>query len=408
MERDEQGPEDGDRWTAAEPSAPDEPAREHTVTGALWSTFRLVPRTGKLYFGAVLLYFVAFSAWIAFTRKDALSAAPLYAGMFSGISGLLLGLALALFRVAQGDRWKQRFRWKLTPKGLNEMMLALPVLAFTAGAFGAAATSVVLPRAAAKPWLLLAAAMTLLLTVAAGKVLADASRWLYFHAREQAAAAERARAQAADAQLAALQAQVNPHFLFNALNTIAALVRTDPRAAEATTENLARVLRRTLDRTHRTECTVEDEIDFLRAWLSVERERFGERLRVDFEVEPGAEPLRIPTMTLQPLVENSLKHGIAGKLEGGRVTVRVRREAQRLRLEVEDDGAGFVRDPREGTGLGNLRRRLETIYGGAAELRVERPPHGARVVVELPARAARLGAPAPNTPRLRSTNSLLP
>ncbi|MBV9110320.1 MAG: histidine kinase, partial [Gemmatimonadetes bacterium] len=298
----------------------------------------------------------------------------------------------------QGETWRQRFKWGMAPKRMTEMLLALPMLAFCSGLLAAASTVVVLPAARKEPMLLIVVAALAYVTLASGKLLSDATRYLYFHAREQADAAERARAQAADAQLAALQAQVNPHFLFNALNTIAALVRTDPRSAEATTENLARVLRRTLDRTRRTDCTVEDEVDFLRAWLAVERERFGDRLRVDFEVEPAAEPLRIPTMTLQPLVENSLKHGIAGKLEGGRVTVRVQRQGDRLRLEVEDDGAGFPREPREGTGLANLRHRLETIYGADAELRVERPPAGAWVVVELPAvrepRPRAVGTPA--------------
>jgi hypothetical protein len=384
---------DTDEPDAGERAALTRAGPQDTVAGAIRGTLRRAPLSAKLYFGGVLLYFVACTTWIAVTHPTDPWRAPLFFTAFSGVSALLLALAMALFRVAQGDRWKQRFRWTTTPKRLHEMLLALPVLAFTAGAFGAAATAAVLTRVSANPLLLLMAVITLALTVMSGKVLGDASRWLYFHAREQADAAERARAEAASAQLSALQAQVNPHFLFNALNTIAALVRTDPRAAEATTENLARVLRRTLDRTRRTECTVEDEVDFLRAWLSVERERFGDRLRVDFEIDPAAEPLRIPTMTLQPLVENSLKHGIAGKLEGGRVAVRAHGDGNgRLRLEVEDDGAGFPREPREGTGLSNLRRRLETIYGGAAEMRVERPAAGARVVVELPAERLVSGA----------------
>jgi signal transduction histidine kinase len=363
-------------------------ARRETVTGAVWRTFRSAPLSAKLYFTGVLLYLAGTYTWAAATRTSPMQRASIYAAAFCGMSALLLAGAVALFRVAQGERWRRRFAWGLEPKRLHEMMLALPVMAFGAGAFGAAGAAVIVVGAVRLKnqwWMVMLALGMLFLVLKACKVLSDTTRWLYFHAREQADAAERARAQAADAQLAALQAQVNPHFLFNALNTIAALVRTDPRSAEATTENLARVLRRTLDRTRRTDCTVEDEVDFLRAWLAVERERFGDRLRVDFEVEPAADPLRIPTMTLQPLVENSLKHGIAGKLEGGRVTVRVHRQGDRLRLEVEDDGAGFPRELGEGTGLANLRRRLETIYGADAELRVERPAAGARVVVELPA-----------------------
>lgn len=362
-----------------------EAGARHTFAGAVGGAFRRAPRSAKLYFACALLYVAGFTLWIVLARPGALRSAPLYAGVLGGGSGLMLGMAVALSRVAQGDGWHhRRFKWGIAPSRMTEMLLALPILAFAAGLMAAASAVVMVPPAWKEPVLFPGVAALLYVAVASGKLLSDATRYLYFHAREQADAAERARAEASDAQLAALQAQVNPHFLFNALNTIAALVRTDPRAAEATTENLARVLRRTLDRTRRTDCTVEDEVDFLRAWLAVERERYGDRLRVDFDVDPAAEGLRIPPMTLQPLVENSLKHGIAGKLEGGTVTVRVRREGERVRMEVEDDGAGFSRNPGEGTGLGNLRRRLETIYGAAAELAVDRPPSGARVVVVVP------------------------
>jgi sensor histidine kinase YesM len=364
-------------------------AREHTVIGAVAGSFRRAPWAARWYFICSALYIAGVMAWIAVSREGGLLRPPFYAAFLGGVSGIALGSTTMLFNVAQGEHWRQnrriKLKWGLAPKRMNEMLLALPVLAFCAGVMASAATVVMIPFARKQPLVLLAVAATVYVTAASLKMTADATRWLYRHAREQAAAAERARAEASDAQLAALQAQVNPHFLFNALNTIAALVRTDPRAAERTTENLALILRRTLDRTHRADCTVDDEIDYLRAWLAVERERYGERLRVDFDVDPAAADLRIPTMTLQPLVENSLKHGIAGKLEGGRVSVTVRREGDRLRLAVEDDGAGFPREPREGTGLSNVRRRLETIYGPAAELRVERPLSGARVIVELPA-----------------------
>ena len=178
---------------------------------------------------------------------------------------------------------------------------------------------------------------------------------------------------------------MNPHFLFNALNTIASLVRTDARAAEATTENLAAILRRTLDRSRSTVSTVEDEADYLRAYLAIEQERYGDRLSVEWRIDPGALPLRIPPMTLQPLAENALKHGIGGRLEGGRMRIVAARADGRLRLEVEDDGAGFAADAADGTGLGNLRARLATLYGDRASLTVTRLPRGARVTVELPA-----------------------
>ena len=363
-----------------------DPRARHTFFGVVWGALLRAPRSAKIYFSAAVLYIAGITGWAVVSHPGALVRAPLWAGALGGTSALTLGLAVALSRVAQGDTWRQRFKWGMAPKRMTDMLLALPMLAFCAGTLAVAGAIVTVPFARREPMLFTVVAALAYVLAASGKLLHDATRYLWFHAREQADAAERARAEASDAQLAALQAQVNPHFLFNALNTIAALVRTEPRAAEATTENLAHVLRRTLDRTRTTECTVEDEVDFLRAWLAVERARYGERLRVDFYVDPAAGALRIPPMTLQPLVENSLKHGIAGKLEGGRVMVRVRRDGERLRMEVEDDGAGFSRDPRPGTGLTNLRRRLETIYGPAGTLTVERPASGARVVVEVPVR----------------------
>jgi signal transduction histidine kinase len=368
-----------------DPDVANERAR-HTLVAAVVGAFRRSPRAAKVYFVVCTLYVVGIAVWIAITDPHDLLRAPTWSALLGGSSGVVLGCAIALFRVAQGERWKVRkLHWGVTPRHLHDMLLALPMLAFTAGMLSSASSVLMIPHATQhRPWLLLFSALTAYVTVVSGKVLRDATRYLYFHAREQAAAAEGARAEAADAQLAALQAQVNPHFLFNALNTIAALVRMDPRAAEATTENLAQVLRRTLDRTRRTQCTVDDEVDFLRAWLAVEEQRFGDRLRVVMEVEPGTGGLHIPTMTLQPLVENSLKHGIAGKLAGGVVRVCVHTAGDRLRLEVEDDGPGFAREPGDGTGLSNLRRRLETIYGPAATLSIGQPASGARVVVELP------------------------
>ena len=362
-------------------------AAPHTFTGVVAGAFRRAPLRAKTTIVVSILYVVGIAVWVVLSQPDRLTGTSLYGGILAGASGILLGTAVTLSRAAQDEGCNPRFSWGVTPRRMTDMLLALPILAFCSGAMAAAGMMVVLPSARRQPVLFLPVAGLVYVTLASAKLLSDATRYLYFHAREQADAAERARAEASDAQLAALQAQVNPHFLFNALNTIAALVRTNPRAAEATTENLAAVLRRTLDRTRRVDCTVDDEIDFLRAWLAVERERYGDRLRVDFFVDAAAGAFRIPTMTLQPLVENSLKHGIAGKLEGGRVIVRVRREDGRLRMEVEDDGAGFPRDPREGTGLGNLRRRLETIYAADAALTIDRPPAGARVVVEVPARS---------------------
>jgi len=206
----------------------------------------------------------------------------------------------------------------------------------------------------------------------------------YRRLREREFTATRLSAQLADARMQALRMQLNPHFLFNALNTVAALVRSKPLAAEETVGNLAQVLRRTLDRSRRTLATLDDEVDYLEAYLSVEKERFGDRLTVEWFIDPRTRALKIPPMTLQPLVENSLKHGIGGQLQGGTLTIRSALEPGTLLLEVVDDGAGFLPHFREGTGLRNLRERLEALYGGESQLHVDRDVKGASVTVRIP------------------------
>lgn len=147
-------------------------------------------------------------------------------------------------------------------------------------------------------------------------------------------------------------------------------------------------MRRTLDRSRRTHCSVADEVDFLEAYLAVEQERFGPRLRVEWDVEPRALDLQIPPMTLQPLVENALKHAIGERLEGGRLRIGASVEGSDLLLAVEDDGEGFPEAVEEGTGLGNLRERLRTLYGKEARLEVIRGRHGSCVRVAIPLVAA--------------------
>lgn len=351
-----------------------------------WRTFRSAPPRARRIPALAVAYMVAVVALAAEHEGFASMARPAsLAGLLGGVSGLVLGLSHGLFHFAQEGRWSTRWRWRLEPKRLDQMILALPVLGFTAGALSAASIALMLPLLSRSVFYWLGFAPMLFVVFGAAAAVGESVRFLYRYAREQSEAAAKARAEAADAQLAALQAQLEPHFLFNALNTIASLVRTDARRAEAATENLARMLRRTLDRSRRTSTTVEEELDYVRAYLGIEQERFGGRLTAAWDIEPDARPLRIPPMTLQPLVENALKHGIGGRIGGGRIEIGVRRDGDRLVLRVADDGIGFPRRWREGTGLGNLRRRLETLYGDAAELRIETPAAGADVVLVLPA-----------------------
>jgi signal transduction histidine kinase len=361
-------------------------AQAVSILGALGGTFARVPRRARVMGALAVAYFAAMVVWLfaALGPREAVAGPYLWGGLCGGLSGLLLGWTGALFTMAQDGRWDMRWKWRVRPRRMNEMLLALPALCLASAVLATVGAAVLLPQVFERWYMAIGLVPMGMVVVYSALLTMDATRFLYAHAREQAAAAERAQAEAADARLHALQAQMNPHFLFNALNTIALLVRTDARAAEATTENLAAILRRTLDRSRSTVSTVEDEADYLRAYLAIEQERYGDRLAVDWRIDPAALPLRIPPMTLQPLAENALKHGIGGRLEGGRMRIGAARVDGRLRLEVEDDGAGFAADAVDGTGLGNLRARLATLYGDRASLTVTRLPRGARVTVELP------------------------
>ena len=309
------------------------------------------------------------------------------AGIVIGIIGLsLLGVAYVLHHTSQqtsADCAPMSF-FELRSEVMHRIFVALPVMALLAAILLATAIGLFVPSVIDKPFLLIVVALFVTYLGLAIRTVVHTSRFLYEYAQRQAAVAAQAQADVAEAQLATLQAQMNPHFLFNALNTVASLVRIDGKAAERTVENLSDVLRRTLDRSRKTVSTVREEIEFLKAYLAVEQQRWGSRLRVDWAVEPDTLSLPLPPMTLQPLVENALKHGIGNRLEGGRVRISATQSDGKLRLTVTDDGVGFGPRYRERTGLGNLRSRLATLYGDESVLEVERNGNGATVIVEIP------------------------
>lgn len=306
-----------------------------------------------------------------------------------GLAVLLVGHSVHAAVQAAGCSWAS-FDWVQTRR-FHATLRFVPVLGIVALCLQVGAVALMVPSFVENPRRLVLLVVAAVYCLWAARMTVESIRFLYRHGREQAEAAAAARTEAAEATLGALQAQMNPHFLFNALNTVASLVRTDPPAAESTVENLAVVLRRTLDRSRRVVTTLADEVDYLEAYLAVETERRGERLAVQWEIRPEALDHRLPPMTLQPLVENALEHGVGERLDGGRVRIAARVAGDRLVLEVEDDGPGFRTRgrPREGTGLGNLRRRLATLYGDAAGLEVV-PPSTVRVTVPLDPAALRL------------------
>jgi two-component system, LytTR family, sensor kinase len=186
---------------------------------------------------------------------------------------------------------------------------------------------------------------------------------------------------------------MNPHFLFNALNTVAALVRTAPARAERVIENLSEVLRLTLAHSQERTTTVAREAAYVRAWLAIEQERWGDRLRVRWVIDPEVEDALIPPLLVQPLVENSLGHGMGSRIDGITISICAGCDGSQLVISVEDDGIGFPPSYQERTGIGNLRARLSALHGVRAWLDLQIPGPGSKVTVRLPLeRADRAGA----------------
>ncbi|MGO4514912.1 sensor histidine kinase [Terriglobus sp. 2YAB30_2] len=200
-----------------------------------------------------------------------------------------------------------------------------------------------------------------------------------------------------EARLDALQRQINPHFLFNTLNSIASLVRFKPELAREMVVKLANILR-VLLKDREAFVPFSEELAFTDNYLRIEVVRFGEKLRFVKEISPETEHLVVPSMILQPLIENSIKHGLEPRITGGTVTLRSKLDGEQLLIEVEDDGIGMAPENnapspvsglvRPGTGIGmrNVRERLEVLYGDSASMETNsRPGRGTRVTLKMPA-----------------------
>ena len=207
--------------------------------------------------------------------------------------------------------------------------------------------------------------------------------------QERAVTAAQLETRLAEAQLQALQRQLHPHFLFNTLHTISALMHRNIDAADAMLARLSDLLRMTLDQLGTQVVTLKEELDFVEKYLEIEHTRFGDRLQVRIDVEPQTLDASVPNFILQPLVENALRHGIGPKLGGGTVEVITRRVDDRLLLVVRDDGRGVPPEKlsafNTGVGLGNTRSRLEHLYGASHRFEFEAPPAGGlAVTIEVP------------------------
>jgi sensor histidine kinase YesM len=207
--------------------------------------------------------------------------------------------------------------------------------------------------------------------------------------REKDLSEERLKALAAQAELKALKAQINPHFLFNSLNTIASLITTDPPKAEEATLKLADVFRYTLAGSNREFVTLQDELDFLDSYLDVEKARFGDKLAVLKVVQPATLSTRIPSLILQPLVENCLKHGRSPEGKA-KIEIRCYLEGDHVKIEVRDQGPGAPEEIKRGiftrgAGLKNVNERLLKIYGEGYGLKIrDNSPGGAVALVTIP------------------------
>ena len=222
------------------------------------------------------------------------------------------------------------------------------------------------------------------------KVLAGGKRKAELVAREATVQANVANLERRlmEAQMAALQAQVEPHFLFNTLALIGQLIETDPKEAARVHAHLIEYLRSTLPQMRaRDGGTLGKQVELSKAYLAIMQARMKERLGVRFEVPDFLGSAPFPPMMLQTLIENSIKHGLEPKIAGGTVTVRAYVDGATLHVEVCDDGIGIDPHADDGIGLANIRERLQLLYGAHAELVIHTPPGGgACALIKLPYR----------------------
>lgn len=277
----------------------------------------------------------------------------------------------------------RRMLWSLEVPRLLPM-IGLTLLAAPIGWFGGSYVASLLLGDPRGPTTLGTDAVLGFLALTAGAGFAGT---YVFWTRERLAAIERG---AAEARLKLLQAQIEPHFLFNTLANLQALIAVDPKRAQQMLGHLDGYLRATLATTRNDKGTLGEEFALLRAYLEILAIRMGPRLVCELDLPDALRGATLPPMLLQPLVENAIRHGLEPKIDGGRVRIAAHAESGQLVVTVEDSGLGLgaVATPGSGVGLAHVSERLAAVYGNAATLEVLEPPGGGlRVTVRLPLQA---------------------
>jgi len=230
--------------------------------------------------------------------------------------------------------------------------------------------------------------LCIFITLAVGLVLTQFNR-MRGRLHRQELERQRAVTLATEAQLASLESRIHPHFLFNTLNSISALIPVDPERAERLMERMAALLRFSLDANSRGLVPLDQEMKIVRDYLEIEQARLGPRLRYRVDAPDDVGALRVPPLAVQTLIENSIKFAIAPDRVGGEIRVLAQQTAGRLQIEVSDTGPGFSLDSAPvGHGLDNLRNRLAMLFGDGADLRVSRQDGWTTVRLLFPAAAA--------------------
>lgn len=312
----------------------------------------------------------------------ALAAAALSVAILPG--GYLFHLQITLVYVASSVVAGQLLGWGRPGFGLWQALLVCALAALVGGAF--------------LSWQLARHGAAISLPMLAVASLIGCAFCLFFHARDsqarlRAQLAEQARASAeqqrllAESQLRALQSQIEPHFLFNTLANLRALIESDSQRAVVLLELLTRLLRTSLVASRDALRPLADELALVESYLAIQQIRLGERLRYQLQCLPGVdERMPFPPLLLQPLVENALGHGIEAKAAGGEVNICVSRCGDQLLLIIDDNGAGFGHSSGgQGLGLSNVRQRLAALFGERGRLTLsERPEGGVRAQLEVP------------------------